>query len=95
MKTKYLFIASQFVEYNDSNDVLKNKIFNPGEFLVEEGKFLTMEEFKKVTSNYFSIMKAIADGKTTPNEISNFSGVENRKISTYLSKLLEIELIKK
>ncbi|WGS64903.1 ATP-binding protein [Marinitoga aeolica] len=86
---------NEFVEYNNSNNALKNKIFTPGEFLVEEGKFLTMEEFKKDPSNYFSIMKAIADGKTTPNEISNFSGVENRKISTYLSKLLEIELIKK
>ncbi|WP_129408582.1 ATP-binding protein [Marinitoga lauensis] len=85
----------EFSNYSNLKEALANKIFSPGEFLVEEGKFLTMEEFKKDPSNYFSIMRVIADGKTTPVEISNFSGVENRKISTYLSKLLDIELIKK
>ncbi|AEX85451.1 putative ATPase (AAA+ superfamily) [Marinitoga piezophila KA3] len=85
----------EFSEFSNFEEALFNRVFSPGEFLVEEGKFLTMEEFKKDPSNYFSIMRVIADGKTTPVEISNFSGVENRKISTYLSKLLDVELIKK
>ncbi|OQY09081.1 MAG: ATPase [Marinitoga sp. 4572_148] len=85
----------EFSEFKNLEEALVSKVFSPGEFLVEEGKFLTMEEFKKDPSNYFSIMKVIADGKTTPVEISNFSGVESRKIATYLSKLLDVELIKK
>jgi hypothetical protein len=82
-------------DFDNLEEAIKSRIFSPGEFLVEEGRFLTMEEFKKDPSNYFSIIKAIAGGKTTPVEISNFSGIESRKISTYLSKLLSLELIKK
>ncbi|QTA38467.1 ATP-binding protein [Thermosipho ferrireducens] len=85
----------EFSKYTNFFDALKEKILTPGEFLVEEGKFLTLEEFKKDPSNYFSILTAIANGKTTPNEIANESGMEYKSIGTYLSRLLELELIKK
>ncbi|SHH27744.1 ATP-binding protein [Thermosipho atlanticus] len=85
----------EFSGYTSFFDALKEKILTPGEFLVEEGKFLTLEEFKKDPSNYFSILTAIANGKTTPNEIANESGMEHKNIGTYLSRLLELELVKK
>ncbi|ANQ53661.1 ATP-binding protein [Thermosipho sp. 1070] len=85
----------EFSEYTNFWDALKEKLLTPGEFLVEEGKFLTLEEFKKDPSNYFSILTAIANGKTTPNEIANESGVEYKNIGTYLARLLELELVKK
>ena len=86
---------NEFSSYSSFEEALLEKVLSPGEFLVEEGRFLTMEEFKKDPSNYFSIMRAIATGKTTPVEIANFSGVEPRKIGTYLLRLLELELIRK
>lgn len=85
----------EFSGYDDFYTALHEKILSPGEYLVEEGKFLTLEEFKKDPSNYYSILLAIAQGKTTPNEIANVSGVDHKSIGVYLSKLVDLGLVTK
>lgn len=84
----------EFLEYDNFYTALKEKVLTAGEFLVEEGKFLTLEEFKKHPSNYYSVLISIANGKTTPNEIAINSNMEYKSIGTYISKLVELELIK-
>jgi AAA+ ATPase superfamily predicted ATPase len=63
-------------------------------FLYKEAKFLLMEELQDF-ANYFSILKAIAFGKITFNEISNFSGVLTNKLFIYMSKLIELNIIRR
>jgi AAA+ ATPase superfamily predicted ATPase len=63
-------------------------------FLYKEAKFLLMEELQDF-ANYFSILKAIALGKITFNEISNFSGVSANKLFIYMSKLIELNIIRR
>jgi len=83
----------EFQPYSFYNRALLEKLLTPGEFLVEEGKFLFLEEFKKDPSNYVSIMKSISSGRRTPNEISNDTGIEYRKLATYLSRLVELGIV--
>lgn len=84
----------EFSGYRDFETALTEKLLTPGEYLVEEGKFLTLEEFND-PSNYYAILLSIARGKTTPNEIANDSGVDYRSINVYLSKLVELRFVAK
>ncbi|AEH51264.1 ATP-binding protein [Pseudothermotoga thermarum] len=84
----------EFAEYKDFETALMEKILSPGEFLVDEGKFITLEEFND-PSNYFSILVSIANGKTTPNEIAADSGVDYKSINVYLSKLVDLKFVEK
>ncbi len=88
----YLVELSQYSRFEEA---ILEKMLTPGEFLVEEGRFLILEEFKKDPSNYLAIIRAVASGKTTPSEISNETGIEHRKLATYLSKLLGLGIIKR
>lgn len=82
----------EFSQFLDLETALKEKVLLPGQFLLKEGRFLTIEEFKKEPSTYFSILQAIANGKTTPNEIANECRTDTSAIGTYLSKLVELKL---
>ena len=77
------------------NNALKESMLSPGEFLVEEGRFLVMEEFKKDPTSYFSILRTIAKGRTRASEIAQITGIPHQNISTYLRNLLELGLIRK
>ena len=85
----------EFSEYDNFKKALLEKIFSPGEFLLEEGRFLTLEEFRKDPSTYFTILNVISSGRTKPVEISTLSGVEHKNIGTYLSKLLDLQFVRK
>lgn len=84
----------EFSDYKDFHTALVEKILTPGEYLVEEGKFLTLEEFRD-PSNYYSMLESIAQGKTIPNEIADASGVDFRSVNVYLVKLVELRLVEK
>ena len=56
--------------------------------LIEEGKFLLIEEFGKDYSTYFSILSAISGGINTQPEIENALG--NKSIGGHLKRLMEI-----
>ena len=85
-------------EFSDSTsfeESVVEKCFSPGEFLVEEGAFITMEEFSHESSLYFDILRVVASGRTTPNEISTLTGIKYNGLGSYLRKLVDLNLLKK
>ncbi|MDE5874896.1 MAG: ATP-binding protein, partial [Muribaculaceae bacterium] len=57
----------------DSEDILRFTTSNLSPF-IEEGRYLLISEFGKDYGTYFSILQAIAEGKTTQSEIQNTLG---------------------
>ena len=84
----------EFSEYRDFQTALVEKVLTPGEYLVEEGRFLTLEEFHD-PSSYYSILQVIAQGRAVPSEIANLSGIDFKSINVYLSRLVELRLVEK
>ncbi len=81
----------------DANATTKTKILNhiikADSIFLGEGKAILIEEFGKDYGIYFSILSAIARGKTSRSEIENIVG---REIGGYLTKLeKEYEVIAK
>lgn len=75
-------------------DFIVKKCFSPEGFFYQEGLFLISQEFRE-PSTYLNILKAIAFGHTKMNEISNFTGIESKKISSYLDLLMELGFVTK
>ena len=70
-----------------------NQIIKPDSVFLGEGKAILVEEFGREYGIYFSILSAIAQGKTSRSEIENAVG---REIGGYLTRLeTEYELIAK
>jgi hypothetical protein len=73
---------------------IKKKIFLTTEFLHNEVEYMLKEELRE-TQNYFSILKAIAWGRTKFGEISNEAGLKKNVLMKYLGTLEKLQLIKK
>ena len=74
---------------------VKDEILSKNAFLYSEPRFLLMEELRE-PSIYFSILKAIAFGKTRLNEIVQETGIDNRhKVNKYLTVLRELHIIRR
>ncbi len=73
---------------------IENRILSKGEYLYEEVEILLREELRD-TSNYMSILSAVAGGLTTFNEIYNKTGLDKSLISKYLFVLEKIGIIEK
>ncbi len=74
---------------------VKDEILSKNAFLYSEPRFLLMEELRE-PSIYFSILKAIAFGKTRLNEIVQETGIGDRhKVNKYLAVLRELHIIKR
>jgi AAA+ ATPase superfamily predicted ATPase len=85
----------EFSDYASFEEGAIEKCLSPGEFLVEEGAFITMEEFSRDASLYFDILRVVASGRTTPNEIATLTGINYNGLGTYLRKLIDLNLLKK
>ncbi len=86
--------AEEFDKSKNLYDNMSRAFLDKDAFLYKEAKFLLMEELQDF-ANYFSILKAIAFGKNTFNEISNFSGVSTNKLFVYISKLIELNIVRR
>jgi len=74
---------------------VKDEILSKNAFLYSEPRFLLMEELRE-PSIYFSILKAIAFGKTRLNEIVQETGIDDRhKVNKYLTVLRELHIIRR
>ncbi|MFB6244864.1 MAG: ATP-binding protein [Candidatus Nanohaloarchaea archaeon] len=62
--------------------------------LHDEPEFLLRTELEK-PARYFSILGALASGKTTQNEIAQETGIDHSQIGSYLSKLRKIRLVER
>ncbi|MBS3069020.1 ATP-binding protein [Candidatus Micrarchaeota archaeon] len=64
-----------------------------GCMLYAEAEILLKEELRE-PKTYFSLMKEIAAGRTTPNELSTAIGVERTSLVRYLDTLIELDLVR-
>lgn len=75
-------------------DWFENEIKREKGFLRDEIDFLMKFEFEDA-STYKLILEAIANGKTTINEIKNFIKVQRTDITPYLRNLIETDFVKR
>ena len=88
---KYL----EFFEDNQSlEEQIKDTVLSKNGFLYEEPNFLLKSEFMTAV-NYFSIIKAIADGNHKLGKISSVLGQDTSALTPYLSTLSELGFIEK
>jgi AAA+ ATPase superfamily predicted ATPase len=62
--------------------------------LYSEPEFLLRTELRH-PNTYFSILRALAHGRRTPNEIAGMAGLESGSLSTYLQKLRRLRLVER
>jgi AAA+ ATPase superfamily predicted ATPase len=62
--------------------------------LYAEPEFLLRTELRQ-PNTYFSILRALAHGRHTPNEIAGMAGVDSGSLSTYLQKLQRLRLVER
>jgi len=73
---------------------IKRRMLNRDAFLYKETSILLHEELKSY-ANYFAILKSIAFGSTTFNEISQNASIATNKLPVYLSNLSNLHIILK
>lgn len=85
-------------KFTDSRPLSKNvktEILNKNAFLYSEPRFLLMEELRE-PSLYFSILKAIASGKTKLNDIAQDIGIKPiNKVNKYITTLRELRIVRR
>jgi len=59
-----------------------------------EPEFLLRTELRQ-SNTYFSILRALAHGRRTPNEIAGMAGVDSGSLITYLQKLRRLRLVER
>ncbi len=74
-------------------NILHNILFK-GAVLHNEVEFLMREELRE-PMNYFTILKAISQGKTKFSEIKNETGISKNSLTAYISILRGLHLIKR
>lgn len=73
---------------------VQQSILSERGLLYSEPEFLLRMELRQ-PNTYFSILRALAHGRRTPNEIAGMAGVESQSLSTYLQKLRRIRLVER
>jgi len=73
---------------------IKEKILQKNTFLGRDPEFVLREELSE-PRNYFSIIRAIARGKTKLGEICNECGLDRGTVVKYLSVLSDIQIIER
>lgn len=88
----------KYMEFFDENtdfiNQIKSNVLSKNGFLYEEPNFLLDEEVQ-VPTNYFSIIKAIADGNHKLGNISSILGLDNSTLTPYITTLIELGFIEK
>jgi len=73
---------------------VQQSILSERGLLYAEPEFLLRTELRQ-PNTYFSILRALAHGRRTPNEIAGMAGVESQSLSTYLQKLRRLRLVER
>lgn len=88
----------KYMEFFTGEDVLyaqiEDTVLSKNGFLYEEPNFLLTDEVQ-VPINYFSIIKAIADGKHKLGSIASVLGLETSALTPYLKTLTELGFVEK
>jgi len=75
-------------------DNVHESILSGNGLLHSEPEFLLRTELRQ-PNTYFSILRALAHGRTTPNEIASMAGMDSSSLSTYLQKLRRLRLVER
>ncbi|WP_436926194.1 ATP-binding protein [Halosimplex amylolyticum] len=73
---------------------VQSSVLSDRGLLYAEPEFLLRTELRQ-PNTYFSILRALAHGRRTPNEIAGMAGVESGSLSTYLQKLQRLRLVER
>jgi AAA+ ATPase superfamily predicted ATPase len=73
---------------------VQQSILSERGLLYSEPEFLLRTELRQ-PNTYFGILRALAHGRQTPNEIAGMAGVESGSLSTYLQKLRRLRLVER
>jgi len=73
---------------------ISQSILSEKGLLYTEPEFLLRTELRQ-PNTYFSILRALAHGRRTPNEIAGMAGVDSNSLSTYLQKLRRLRLVER
>lgn len=88
-------IPEYLLKYSGNfNNFIKTNLFRKDSYLYEEAEFLLRYELRDL-SLYNSILKSIASGCTTLNEIAQKSYVEKNAIIKYINMLIGLDIVKK
>ncbi len=89
-----IFYAKEFMDYKSIKEFVMKTFFNRGHAFYEEGRIIVSDEFGE-TQTYFSILSGIAKGITKSNDLSNFIGIKNTSLSSYMRSLIEIGFVER
>ncbi|EEB73759.1 archaeal ATPase, fused to C-terminal DUF234 domain protein [Thermococcus sp. AM4] len=78
---------------NVEEEITRN-FFDPNAFLFREAKELLEEEFRE-PETYYTILEAVARGKTRVNEIAGYSFIEPKNTARYLRILEDLGILKR
>lgn len=91
-------VPAYLAQFHVAEDLLEGvarHILRKGTFLYDEPRFLLMQELREPT-HYFSLLRAIAGGKTRPNEMAQASSLADRgAVSRYLDTLREMSIVER
>lgn len=73
---------------------VQQSILSERGLLYSEPEFLLRTELRQ-PNTYFSILRALAHSRRTPNEIAGMAGIESQSLSTYLQKLRRLRLVER
>ncbi|ADB63577.1 ATPase (plasmid) [Haloterrigena turkmenica DSM 5511] len=79
---------------HDLGTVIQRSILSQQGFLHNEPEYVLRTELTE-PNRYFAILKAIAAGNTTANEIAGTVGIDGKQISTYAQKLERLRLVER
>lgn len=90
-------VPAYLLQFNDGIPLLDNieqYILTPGTFLYDEPRFLLLQELRD-PHRYFSVLEAIAAGRTRQNEIAQTAGIAPSSMAFYLTTLRELGLVER
>jgi len=90
-------VPAYLLQFDDGMPLLRNieqRILTPGTFLYDEPRFLLLQELRD-PHRYFSVLEAIAQGRTRQNEIAQAAGIAPSSIAFYLTTLRELGLVER
>jgi hypothetical protein len=87
----YLSIASR---YRKLEEFVKSEFLSPEGFFYDEPYIVLSQELRELKF-YFSMLSAIASGRTRPSEIASYVGVEGRRIYPYLETLIRLGFVER
>lgn len=88
------FFLEQFESEKTVKENIAENIVSKGSVLREETRNLLREELRE-PKNYFSILKTVAHGSTTFNEIVQQTGIKQNSVNKYLLSLRNLHLLEK